>query len=107
MMCRNPAGFIHPHGMLHGLLTADEIDRGSMVISSKVRSGDSSESQIYSHQRNGHAYSPQQLQKMVDLSISQMGVDAIDMLTLEIPPFITESQLAIALYHIRVGVAIW
>lgn len=44
MMCRNPAGFIHPHGMLHGLLTADEIDRGSMVISSKVRSGDSSES---------------------------------------------------------------
>lgn len=33
----NPAGFIHPHGMLHGLLMADQIDRGSMVISSKVR----------------------------------------------------------------------
>ncbi|KAK8802827.1 hypothetical protein WA171_006498 [Blastocystis sp. BT1] len=77
--------------MLHGLLTADEIDRGSVVISSK----------IYSHQRNGHAYSPQQLQKMVDLSLNQMGVDVLDMLTLEIPPFITESQLAIALYHIR------
>ena len=33
---RNPSGFIHPHGMLHGLLTADQIDRGSMIISSKV-----------------------------------------------------------------------
>ena len=33
---RNPSGFIHPHGMLHGLLTADEIDRGSVIISSKV-----------------------------------------------------------------------
>ena len=43
---------------------------------------------------------------MVDLSLNQMGVDALDMLTLEIPPFITESQLAIALYHIRVGVTI-
>ena len=39
---------------------------------------------------------------MVDLSTTQMGVDTIDMLTLEIPPFITESQLAIALYHIKV-----
>ena len=35
---RNPAGFIHPHGMLHGLLTVDGIDRGSMVITSKVDS---------------------------------------------------------------------
>ena len=43
---------------------------------------------------------------MVDLSLNQMGVDVLDMLTLEIPPFITESQLAIALYHIRVGVII-
>ena len=33
---RNPAGFIHPHGMLHGLLTVDGIDRGSMVVTSKV-----------------------------------------------------------------------
>lgn len=36
VMYRNPAGFIHPHGMLHGLLTVDEIDRGSMIITSKV-----------------------------------------------------------------------
>ena len=106
MMYRNPAGFIHPHGMLHGLLTADEIDRGSVVISSKVQIVDRDKPKIYSHQRNGHAYSPQQLQKMVDLSLNQMGVDVLDMLTLEIPPFITESQLAIALYHIRVGVII-
>lgn len=90
--------------MLHGLLTADEIDRGSMVISSKVQTSGCSESKIYSHQRNGHAYSPQQLQQMVDLSLNQMGVDTLDMLTLEIPPFITESQLAMALYHIRVGI---
>ena len=39
---------------------------------------------------------------MVELSTTQMGVDTVDMLTLEIPPFITESQLAIALYHIKV-----
>ena len=40
---------------------------------------------------------------MIELSTSQMGVDKIDMLTLEIPPFITESQLAMALYHIKVN----
>lgn len=34
---RHAAGFIPVHGMLHGLLTADNIDRGSMVIASKVR----------------------------------------------------------------------
>ena len=39
---------------------------------------------------------------MVEISTTQMGVDTVDMLTLEIPPFITESQLAIALYHIKV-----
>lgn len=39
---------------------------------------------------------------MVDMSISQMGVEKLDMLTLEIPPFITETQLAMALYHIKV-----
>lgn len=44
---------------------------------------------------------------MIELSTSQMGVDKIDMLTLEIPPFITESQLAMALYHIKVnGIAV-
>lgn len=36
-MSRHAAGFIPVHGMLHGLLTADNIDRGSMVIASKVR----------------------------------------------------------------------
>lgn len=60
------------------------------------------ENEIYSHKRNCQAYSPQQLHEMIDLSLNQMGVDTLDMLTLEIPPFITESQLAIALYHIRV-----
>ena len=40
---------------------------------------------------------------MVDMSISQMGVEKLDMLTLEIPPFITETQLAMALYHIKVN----
>lgn len=39
---------------------------------------------------------------MVDISLSQLGIDTLDMLTLEIPPFITESQLAMALYHIKV-----
>lgn len=58
--------------------------------------------QIYSHQRNGQAYSAQTLQKMIDISMTQMGVDKLDMLTLEIPPFITETQLAMALYHIKV-----
>lgn len=37
------------------------------------------------------------------MSISQMGVEKLDMLTLEIPPFITETQLAMALYHIKVN----
>lgn len=35
-MYSHAAGFIPVHGMLHGLLTADSIDRGSMVIASKV-----------------------------------------------------------------------
>lgn len=39
---------------------------------------------------------------MIDISMTQMGVDKLDMLTLEIPPFITETQLAMALYHIKV-----
>ena len=39
---------------------------------------------------------------MVDIALSQMGVEKLDMLTLEIPPFITETQLAMALYHIKV-----
>ena len=34
------------------------------------------------------------LQKMIDMSLTQFGVDHLDMVTLEIPPFITESQLA-------------
>ncbi|CBK20594.2 uncharacterized protein [Blastocystis hominis] len=79
--------------MLHGLLTADSLPRSAFVLSSK----------IYSHQRSGQAYSPQQLRQCVDLSLSQLGVDALDFLTLEIPPFITDSQLAMALYHIRVS----
>ena len=36
IMCRNPSGFIHPHGMLHGLLTCDQISRDSMIVTSKV-----------------------------------------------------------------------
>ena len=41
------------------------------------------------------------LQKMIDMSLTQFGVDHLDMVTLEIPPFITESQLAMALYHMK------
>ena len=41
------------------------------------------------------------LQKMIDMSLTQFGVDHRDMVTLEIPPFITESQLAMALYHMK------
>lgn len=39
---------------------------------------------------------------MIDMSMNQLGVDHLDMVTLEIPPFITESQLAMALYHMKV-----
>ena len=41
------------------------------------------------------------LQKMIDMSLTQFGVDHLDMVTLEIPPFITESQLAMALSHMK------
>ena len=88
--------------MLHGLLTADSLPRSAFVLSSKVFLPTPFLPQIYSHRRSGEAFSPHQLHQFVDLSLSQLGVDTLDMLTLELPPFITDSQLAIALYHIKV-----
>ncbi|KAK8799474.1 hypothetical protein WA158_006023 [Blastocystis sp. Blastoise] len=87
----NPAGYNEVSSILNSILYTNNIKREALIIQGR----------IFTHDSQGNPYSPKDIQRQINILINSYKVTTLDSVTLQMPPFITDSQLCMVLSYIQ------